>query len=158
MALAEHRPSGWLRVAFRLPIWIYRLGLGRILDHRLLLIVHRGRKSRLLREAVVEVVRYDRASHACVVMAGWHGTTDWYRNVQAEPALEIRVGRERFAPAQRFLTTDETIAELRSYVERHPRLARQVLGRAFGVTLDGSEESWQAAADFFRGVRFEPMA
>ncbi len=158
MALAEHRPAGWLRVAFRVPILLYRLGLGRALDHRLLLIVHRGRRSRLLRETVVEVVRYDPATRACVVMAGWRGTTDWYRNIQAEPALEIRVGGDRYAPTQRFLTTDETVAELRSYTERHPWLARQVLTRAFGVTLDGSPGSWQQAADFFRGVRFEPLA
>lgn len=158
MALAEERPSGLLRLAFRVPISFYRLGLGRILDHHLLMIVHRGRRSRLLRETVVEVVRYDPASRACVVMAGWKGTTDWYRNIQTEPALEIRVGVDRFAPTQRFLTTDETIAELRSYTERHPWLARQVLARAFGVTLDGSTQSWIDAAEFFRGVLFEPLA
>jgi deazaflavin-dependent oxidoreductase (nitroreductase family) len=140
----------------RIPIWLYRLGLGRLLGHRLLLIIHRGRKSGLLRAAVVEVVRYDKRTGECVVMAGWRGTTDWYRNIRAEPALEIRIGGDRFVPQQRFLSPDESEAELRAYVDKHPWIARKVLANAFGFQLDGTEESWRAAVEFFRGVQFTP--
>lgn len=156
MAFAEERPAGWLRLALRVPIWFYRLGLGWMFGHHIALIIHRGRRSRLLRETAVEVVRFEPATGVVVVMAGWRGTTDWYRNIQAEDALEIRVGRDRFAPAQRLLTAEETITELRDYVAHHPWIARQVLSRAFGIALDGSDESWQQATRFFRGVRFEP--
>ena len=39
-----------------MPIYLYRLDLGRLLGHRFLLLVHRGRKSGLLRETVLEVI------------------------------------------------------------------------------------------------------
>jgi deazaflavin-dependent oxidoreductase (nitroreductase family) len=156
MAIGSERPSGVLRVLLRIPIWLYRLGLGRLLDHRLLLIMHRGRKSGLLREAVVEVVRWDKQTGECVVMAGWRGTTDWYRNITAEPALEIRIGGDRYVPRQRFLSPVETATELRAYVDKHPWVARKVLANAFGFHLDGTEASWRAAVEFFHGVEFTP--
>ncbi len=58
----KSKPSGFLRLAFRLPIYLYRLNLGWLLGHRGLLLIHRGRKSGLLRETVLEVVRYDPAT------------------------------------------------------------------------------------------------
>jgi hypothetical protein len=44
-------------VAFRLPIHLYRLDLGWLLGHRVLLLSHRGRKSGLIRATPLEVVR-----------------------------------------------------------------------------------------------------
>jgi len=156
VAFADHPPTGIVRYLLRGPILLYRLGLGRLLDHKLLLVIHRGRTSRLLHESVVEVVRFERASKTCVVMSGWSGKTDWYRNINREPALEIRIGTTRFVPEQRLLSPEETINELRTYVERHPWLARNVLARGFEVTLDGTDASWDKAAAFFRGVQFSP--
>src|SRR5215204_4945342 len=39
------RPTGALRLAFRLPIYLYWLGLGQLLGHRFMLLTHRGRRS-----------------------------------------------------------------------------------------------------------------
>ena len=55
-------PSGTLRLVFRLPIYLYHLNLGWLLGHRGILLIHRGRKSQLLRETVLEVARYDPAT------------------------------------------------------------------------------------------------
>src|SRR5215212_2285634 len=41
----KSKPAGALRLAFRLPIYLYRLDLGWLLGHRFLLLVHRGRES-----------------------------------------------------------------------------------------------------------------
>jgi len=46
------KPTGASRLAFRLPIYLYRLNLGWLLGHRFLMLVHRGRRSGLLRETV----------------------------------------------------------------------------------------------------------
>ena len=53
----KSKPSGTLRLVFRLPIYLYRLNLGWLLGHRGLLLTHQGRKSGLLRETVLEVIR-----------------------------------------------------------------------------------------------------
>jgi hypothetical protein len=37
------------------------------------------------------------------VLSAWGEKGDWYRNLEATPALEIRTGGERYVPEQRFL-------------------------------------------------------
>ena len=51
-------PSGFSRLMFRLPIYLYKVGLGGLLGGRFLLLNHVGRKSGQPRQAVVEVVRH----------------------------------------------------------------------------------------------------
>jgi hypothetical protein len=65
-----------LRLAFRLPIYLYRLNLGWLLGHRFLLLVHRGRRSGLRRETVLEVVRYNPATKESVVLSAWGERAD----------------------------------------------------------------------------------
>lgn len=46
-------PRGLLRLAARLPLWLYRAGLGWLLSNRFLMLTHIGRKSGLPRQVVV---------------------------------------------------------------------------------------------------------
>jgi hypothetical protein len=39
------KPTGASRLTFRLPIYLYRLDLGRLLGHRFLLLLHRGARA-----------------------------------------------------------------------------------------------------------------
>jgi hypothetical protein len=52
------KPAGALKLALRLPIYLYRLNLGWLLGHRFLLFAHLRRKSGLLRDTVLEVILY----------------------------------------------------------------------------------------------------
>jgi deazaflavin-dependent oxidoreductase (nitroreductase family) len=83
-----------LRLAFRLPIYLYRLDLGWLLGHRFLLLVHRGRKTGLPHQTVLEVVLYDPSSRESVVVSAWGEDADWYRNIQKCPAIEIKSLRQ----------------------------------------------------------------
>jgi deazaflavin-dependent oxidoreductase (nitroreductase family) len=76
-----------------------------------LVLVHRGRESGLLHETVVETLLHDPATRESVVLPAWGEKADWYRNVGATPALEIRTGGQRYVPEQRFLAPEEKIAE-----------------------------------------------
>jgi hypothetical protein len=69
----ESKPAGALRLAFRLPIYLYRLDLGWLLGHRFLLFAHLGRKSGLLRETVLEVILYDPATRDGTLGLGREG-------------------------------------------------------------------------------------
>ena len=64
------RPTGALRLAFRLPIYLYRLGLGQLLGHRFMLLTHRGRRSGRVYQTALEVVRYDPSLRETVVASG----------------------------------------------------------------------------------------
>ena len=149
------RPSGTLRLVFRLPIYLYRLNLGWLLGHRGLLLIHQGRKSGLLRETVLEVIRYDPATKESVVLSGWGEKADWYRNIKATPALEVRTGGERYVPEQRFLAPEENHAVLADYRRRHP-LAFRIFARVFGYPLGGTEAIRREFASSLRLVAFCP--
>jgi deazaflavin-dependent oxidoreductase (nitroreductase family) len=144
----------WL---FRIPLWLYRARLGWLLDHRLARLTHVGRRTGRVHQTVVEVVRFDPRTREIVVAAGWGGQTDWYRNIQAVPALEIRAGRFAYRPSQRFLTADETYAEVQRYVRRHPWVSRYVFPYLLGLSVDAPEHERRTVVDAtLRGVAFRP--
>src|SRR5437899_3609544 len=70
-------PTGLLRLCLRLPIWLYRLRCGWVLNSRFLLLTHSGRRSGLPRQTVLEVVHYDRATETYVIASGWGEKPDW---------------------------------------------------------------------------------
>lgn len=149
------RPSGALRLAFKLPIHLYRLRLGWLLGHRILLLAHRGRNSGRLRHTPLEVIRYDSSTRESVVVSAWGESSDWYRNLKASPAVEVRTANRRFVPDQRFLSPEETYAEMIEYERRHPRAAR-ALSSWLGNPLDGTEQARRRFADSVRMVAFRP--
>jgi deazaflavin-dependent oxidoreductase (nitroreductase family) len=149
------RPAGALRLAFRLPIYLYRLNLGWLLGHRFLLLVHQGRLSSLLRETVLEVILYNPATRKIVVLSAWGEKADWYRNIQVTPALEVRTGGQRYVPEQHFLAPDENHAVLADYRRRHP-LAFWIFARAFGYPLDETQAMRREFAASLRLVAFWP--
>ena len=138
-----------------MPIYLYRLDLDRLLGHRFLLLVHRGRESGLLRETVLEVLLHDPVTRESVVLSALGEKADWYRNVMATPALEVMTGGLRYVPQQRFLVPDENHAVISEYGRRHP-LAFRVFARVFGYPLDGTEAARREAARSLRLVAFRP--
>lgn len=153
--LLRSKPTGIVRLAFKLPIYLYRAKLGWLLGHRFLLLTHRGRKSGCARHTVLEVLLYDPATHESVVVSAWGEDSDWYRNLRATPAVEVRTGRERYAPAQRFLSSDEVYAAVADYEGRHPFFSRLV-SRMLGSPLDGTEAARTNFASHVRMVAFTP--
>jgi deazaflavin-dependent oxidoreductase (nitroreductase family) len=149
------RPTGALRLAFRLPIYLYRLGLGQLLGHRFMLLTHRGRRSGRVYQTALEVVRYDPSLRETVVASGWGERSDWYRNLKAHPALEIRSRRERYAPEQQFLTPEEVYQEIVDYERRHPWAVR-IVPSVLGFRLDGSDAARRSFANSVRMVAFRP--
>jgi deazaflavin-dependent oxidoreductase (nitroreductase family) len=139
-------PRGLARLAFRLPIWLYRLRLGWLLGDRLLLLTHIGRKSGQPRQAVIEVARHDRASDTFIIASGWGEGTDWFRNLQKNPNVVVQSGARRLEAVAERLPLDAAADELCSYAQRHPRAFRILTKRLIGQALDGSAESCRRLA------------
>jgi deazaflavin-dependent oxidoreductase (nitroreductase family) len=158
MAVTDRQPAGALRMLLRLPIWLYRWRLGRLAGHRLVYIVHRGRRTGLRREVVAEVVRYDRSVPEVVVLAAWGRSPDWYRNLTAGPAVEIRIAGQRWErPAHRFLDGAETLRTLLGYQAAHPRAWRR-LAPLLGFPVDPTDPRWPEVADAAHAIAFTPHA
>jgi deazaflavin-dependent oxidoreductase (nitroreductase family) len=138
------RPGPLLRRLLRLPVLLYQWRLGWLLGHRFLLLIHVGRRTGRVRRTVLEVLEFDSDSGTAVVMAGFGRRSDWYRNLQARPPLQVVVGRRSFTPARRELPEREAVAVLAGYERRNRLLApvvRAVLGRLAGWPYDGSESA-----------------
>jgi deazaflavin-dependent oxidoreductase (nitroreductase family) len=149
------RPNLLLRMIFRFPRWLYDARLGWIFGHRALLLTHRGRKSGLLHETALEVIRYERATDTSVVISAWGERSDWFRNIQHSPALQIETGGRRYVPEQRLLTTDEAVRQLERYAVEH-RIAAKILERVFGFQITAGDEQRRAFAETIRMVAFRP--
>lgn len=135
-------PSGVSRLLFRLPIYLYKLGLGGLLGGRFLLLNHIGRKSGLPRQAVVEVVRHDPASDTYIIASGFGERSQWFQNLLHTPDVAIQVGRRALPVHARQLSPDEAAGEMAGYARRNPKAAR-ALARFMGFEVDGSEAGYR---------------
>lgn len=96
MSLTDSRYAEMLRQGFKqfnpFMLWMWRLGLGQWLNiaptlfGRFLVIVHTGRKTGLQRFTPVNYARIDGELYCT---AGFGQQSDWYRNIQANPAVEV---------------------------------------------------------------------
>jgi deazaflavin-dependent oxidoreductase (nitroreductase family) len=137
---------GLARLAFRLPIWLYRLHLGWLLGDRLLLLTHVGRKSGLPRQAVIEVVRHDPVSDTYIIASGFGARVDWCRNIQKNPNVMVQSGRRQLEAVAQQLPLDMAAEELHDYAQRHPGTFRTIAKRLLGQELDGSAASCRRLA------------
>jgi deazaflavin-dependent oxidoreductase (nitroreductase family) len=152
-------PRGVLRLLLRLPVYLYRAGLGRLLGNRFLYLVHTGRRTGLRRETVLEVVWHDPIARESVVAAGWGRRTGWLHNVEAGLAQEVVTGRDRYVPAHRVLSADLAARVFADYERRNRHIApvvRAVIGRLVGWPYDGSPAARRRVVEQLPLVAFRP--
>ncbi len=145
MAAQMHQPkppSGLSRLLFRLPIYLYKVGLGGLLGERFLLLNHRGRKSGLPRQAVVEVVRRDPATETYIIASGFGEGSQWFQNLMHTPDITIPVGRRTLLVHARRLYSEEAADEMADYARRNPKDARALAG-FMGFEVDGTEAGYR---------------
>lgn len=144
------------RLAFRLPIYLYRLGLGWLFGDRLLLLNHIGRVSGKPRQTVLEVVTHDRADGSFVVASGWGSSAAWHRNLLHTPDVSVQVGRQVRAVTAVPLAAEEGAEIFAQYAIRHRMLARHLLPRLLGFSVDGSWADFREVGRRMPFVRFVP--
>jgi deazaflavin-dependent oxidoreductase (nitroreductase family) len=142
-------PSGLARLAFRLPIWFYRIGLGRLLGDRFLELTHIGRKTGLPRHTVLEVVRHDKQSGIYTIAVGFGQHSDWYQNIMANPHVEVRSGGEHIQALAVPLSEEEAGDELVKYAHEHPLAFREII-EFMGYRVDGTEADIHALGGLIR--------
>lgn len=140
----ERPSSGLKRWLFRAPIWLYRIGLGGLMTKRMVLLNHIGRKSGKMRQAVVEVARYDKATDTVYVASGWGKKSDWYRNLLANPEITIQVGWRKMKVTAVPLTPEESGEAMVDYAHRYPTAARVLSKRLLGFEVDDTDEDYYA--------------
>jgi deazaflavin-dependent oxidoreductase (nitroreductase family) len=105
---------------------MYRLGLGWLLGPRFVLLEHIGRRSGRVRHVVLECVLRP-ASDQLVVASGFGRRAQWYRNLEANPAVRVSSGGLRNRPARaELLAREESDALLRQYARQHGAALRRL--------------------------------
>lgn len=124
MPLRDRPPRGPSALLFRLPITLYRMRLGWLLDSRFLLLRHRGRRSGITRSTVLEVIHREREARAYYVAAAWGKHAQWFQNVLANPHVSVTVGRISFAGTATVLCAADGRAVLDRYRRKHAAAMR----------------------------------
>ncbi len=157
----KHLPRGFARILWRLPIWLYRLHLGWLLQKRFLLLTHTGRKTGLPRKTMLEVIRYEkdeRAKERYTVFSGWGERSDWVKNVEKTPQVTIQVGRHSFYAHAIRPSAEEAETILLAYTRKYPpRLIRFFFG-LLGYQTDGTEADIRVIARRSTIVTFEVLS
>jgi deazaflavin-dependent oxidoreductase (nitroreductase family) len=116
------RPS-WLRS--RLAKWalvLYRLGLGFLVAKQVLVLTTKGRVSGKERKTPLWYVR-DQDTIYCV--SGWGPSSDWWRNLAADPSAMLQMGKARWktrgVPIHDLPQQDKI---LNLFLKKHGRLTR----------------------------------
>jgi hypothetical protein len=91
------------------------------------------------------------------VISGWGRKADWFLNVAELPALEIQIGRERFAPVQHILSDDEAFAVLDEWQRSHPTEAR-IFKKAYGLPRELSQPVLRDFVESHPMIAFRPRS
>jgi deazaflavin-dependent oxidoreductase (nitroreductase family) len=150
-------PRGLWRLLARLPIWLYRFRLGWLLGHRFLMLTHIGRKSRLPRYTVVEVVRYDKTTDTYFIVSGFGEKADWFRNICKTPQVTIHTDLRCFAATAERVSLAEAGREFQDYAQRHP-VALKALARVLDYPWDGTAASYERLAQLLPIIRLQPTS
>lgn len=152
----KHRVGRFFAHVFRIPLLFQRIGLEILIPSWILILTTTGRRSGLSRKTPLGF-SYNPESGAYIVMSGWEGRTDWYRNAMANPKVMIWARGEQFTAVAEPASDLEAATILEEIIELNPK-AIQMLSRWSDVELDGSQMSLLAAAAHFPVLLLKPSA
>ncbi len=139
---------------FKLPLILYRLGLGWLLGKRFMQITHVGRRSGKVRKTILAVLRFDETTKEIYAVSAWKGS-DWYYNIQATPARQVETGLVHYVPVQRTLSPEEITTSFMEYRQKHPLFSRMIC-RIPGWKWDSTYDEFLELAHTLHGVAFKP--
>lgn len=125
-------------------IRLYHTPLGGPLGRMFLLLTTRGRRSGLPR---VTPLQYESVGSNFYLGAARGLRADWVRNLQANPQVEVRVGRRLLSATARVVTDRGPIADfLQLRLNRHPHIVGAIL-RSEGLPRVPSRADLEAYAE-----------
>jgi deazaflavin-dependent oxidoreductase (nitroreductase family) len=150
----KDNPGPVFRYIFKIPILLYRLGLGGFVGPHFLLLTTTGRKTGKTRYTPLEF-SFDEKTGSYIVSAGWGGKTDWYKNALANPVVKVQVGWKKFT-AEAIPIPHREVAEQMMEISRRAPAMIPVWQRWCDRPLDDTLTSYIYAAQFFPSLRLIP--
>lgn len=142
-----------MKALLDVPVWLYRWRLGALMLGRIVVVVHRGRKSGRRYESGLEVI--DREAGEIFCFSAWGERADWYRNIAAGGVEELWDCSRRSAASFRRLEPEEAYGILSAYEQHHRSAARFFFPRMY-PGYDFTQSSRRALAQQSVVVGFRP--
>ena len=102
---------------YRLPVFLYRLGLGPLIGKYILILTTTGRKTGKMHRTPVE---YYQHNGRIFVMSGFGTRPDWYKNLQANPQVGLNIHGQRLCARARAPETEAEWEGLIAYLKASP--------------------------------------
>ncbi|MBN1487501.1 MAG: nitroreductase family deazaflavin-dependent oxidoreductase [Anaerolineae bacterium] len=108
----------WRKALFKIPLVLWRMGLGPMMGHIFTVITTKGRKTGLARRTVAEYFTMDGKIY---VACAFGPQADWYKNIAEDPYVTVQTwqGAEQMA-ASRVTDDEELLAIVDVMAERNP--------------------------------------
>jgi len=148
-------PGPLFKWLFKMPVFLNKIGLGWLNSSYFLILTTTGRKTGVLHQTPLEY-RYEPESDTYIIMAGWGGRTDWYRNTIAHPYVHVKLKGRQFAAQAKPLLPEEVATLMGDVIRINPD-SLKILSRWAGTQLDGSYHSLLPAAKHFPSLRLIPV-
>ena len=154
LLVPKKRVGPFYRILFKGPLLLKRLGLAALIPKNVLILTTRGRRSGRLRLTPMEFSQGPQKD-VYLVMSGWDGNTDWYKNARAEPRVRVWLaGRQWDALAEP--VADSDVARLLRELTDIDQSAARMFSRWSDAPVDGTEQSYVAAASHFPSLYLRP--
>jgi deazaflavin-dependent oxidoreductase (nitroreductase family) len=143
---------GLMRVLVRTPVLLYRLGLGGLIGKHTLLLTTTGRRTGLARVVPLD---YQQEGDTLYLIAEQGTRSPWYRNLVANPEVEVQVGsRKMRGVATPLADPQEKAHVLKLFVRRSASMAE----RYYGIPRGTSDEELLRLAPQRAVVAVRPRA
>jgi len=151
-------PRGFERLVVRMPIILYRTGLGFLLGDRFLMLIHKGRKSGRSHRVVLEVVQHDLINDRYYIASGWGEKSNWYQNIINNPNVKFQVKNRKYDAYATRVDKEETTDVLFDYATRNPGVFSMLSRRIIGQRLEPTKVDCMLMADYVPVVVLNKMS
>ncbi|HEY47970.1 MAG TPA: nitroreductase family deazaflavin-dependent oxidoreductase [Anaerolineae bacterium] len=136
------------------PRLAYAIGLGPLIGRHVLLLTTTGRKSGLPR---VTPLQYEVMDGIFYVGSARGDKSDWYRNILANPKVEVRVKSQHFVGIAEAIADVERVADfLEISLARNPRMMGNLF-RLFGLPREPNRAQLEGYAAHRTVARIHPQ-
>ncbi len=144
------KPKGIMKLLNYVPGLIFKIGVTKPIEGKMMVVTTTGRHSGKKVPAVVNYLKKDDKVYAFSIYKG----SDWLKNIEKKPEVEIQIGREKLATNAIVVEDIEEKAEaFNAFIDK---IGKRGAERFYQVKPDMTTEEIRSVAIQTPTIRFDP--